>query len=161
MADRCCTYTWGTIVINGDVDTDTAVITDAESDGILGLDGAPIRRQIDPVALDDGGDSQDALLAHRIITVTAHVHIGTHPNRDPTIDTPGYNTKLVTLQKAWVAECEAHLNTAQSLTWTDATGASRSINAKYGVEGGEIVFGGTTFEPTVTFQLLAEDPTIS
>lgn len=160
MADRCATYTYGGVTVNGDSDTDTLVITDDASDQIDGLDGAPVRRQVDNLAGTDGGESQPAHFAPRVITFTGRVHIGTLGG-DPNRDRSGYQNKLVTLQKAVVAALEALLNTNSSLAWTDATGASRSIQCMYGMPGGEVKFGGTMDDPTFTFQLLAEDPTIS
>jgi len=161
VADRCATYTYAAVTINGDPDTDTLVISDDASDEITGLDGAPVRRQVDPLAGQNGGDSQPARLGHRVIGFKGRVHIGTQPDKDPNRDPAGYNTKLVTLQKAIVAALEAQLNSATTLAWTDATGDSRSISAMYGVPGGEIVFGGTRDDPTFQFSLVAENPTIA
>lgn len=160
MPDVCATYTYAGVTINGDEDTDTLVITDNQEDGIDGLDGAPIRRQIDPVANDDGGDSQPAHFAHRIITFRGRCHIGTQRNRSPVGNT-AYQSALVTLQKAVVAALEAQLNSNATLAWTEADGDARSISAKYGVPDGEIRFAGTVEDPTFSFSLVAEDPTIS
>ncbi len=159
MADRCCTYTYAAVTVNGDPDTDTLVISDDEGDGIEGLDGQPVRRQIDPVSNDDGGISQPAHFGERTIKFTGRVHIGTQPEKNPHRDLAGYLGKLITLQKAIVAALEAQLNTATALAWTDSAGESHSIQAMYGVPGGEIAFGGTLEDPTFTFTLTtAEAP---
>ena len=159
MADLCATYTFAGVTINGDETSDTLVIPH-EGGGITGLDGAPVRRQVDDVAADDGGDSQPAHLGARIITFTGEVHIGTQKDKSP-VGNAAYQSALVALQKATVAALEAQVDSAATLAWTDATGASRSISCKYGMPGGEIQFGGTVEEPTFTFQLIAENPTIS
>lgn len=158
MADVCATYTYAGVTINGDKTTDTLVITDDGEDGIDGLDGAPIRRQIDPVANDDGGDSQPAHFAHRIIVFRGKVHIGSVAS-GPT--SSAYQAALVAYMKSVVSALEAKLNTNDTLAWTEADGDSRSISAMYGVPDGEIKFGSSVGNPSFSFSLLAEDPTIS
>lgn len=161
MADRCCQYTYAGITVNGALTTNTLLITDDASTGWTGLDGAPIRRQVDPLGLVDGGDSQPAWRGARVITGNFVVFVGTHASHDPYTDKTDYLSKLITYQKAIISALEAQLNSASNLTWTDSAGAGRSISCLYGTEGGEVQFGGTFEEPTCTFTLLAENPTIS
>lgn len=159
MADTCARYTYAGVTINGDLDTDTLILPN-EDGSIVGLDGAPIRRQVDDLAGTDGGESQPAHLGARIITFKGQVHIGTQRNKSPVGNT-AYQAALVALQKATVASLEGQLNSNAPLAWTDAAGASRSISAMYGMPDGQIQFGGTVEEPTFTFTLIAENPAIS
>lgn len=161
MADRCCQYSYAGITVNGALTTDTLLITDDPSTGWTGLDGAPVRRQVDPLALMDGGDSQPAWRGARIITGTFAVFIGTHISHDPFNDTDDYLSKLITYEKSIITAFEAQLNSAATLSWTDSAGAARSISCLYGTEGGEVQFGGSFAEPTCTFTLVAENPAIS
>src|SRR5262245_20747502 len=140
MADQCATYTYAGVTINGYEDTDTLFLPNLDS--ITGLDGAPIRRLVDYLANEDGGDAQPAHFGARVITFKGEVHIGTQKNRSP-VGLAAYQSALITLQKAVTAALEAQLDSAATLAWTDATGASRSISCKYGMPGGEIQFGGT------------------
>ena len=158
MADVCATYTYAGVTINGPKTTDCIVITDDGSDGIDGLDGAPIRRQVDPLANADGGDSQPAHFAHRIITFRGKVHIGSTSAK---VGSSLYQAALVTYMKSVVSALEAQLNSDGTLAWTEADGDARSIQAKYGMPDGEVKFGASVGNPSVTFQLIAEDPTIS
>lgn len=156
MADVCATYTYAGITINGAKETNCLVITDDGQDGIDGLDGAPIRRQVDPNANTDGGDSQPPHFGARIITFRTKVHIGTVDGTGP-----AYQAALATYMKAVTAALESKLDSADTLSWTESDGDGRSISAKYGMPDGEVKFGSTVGNPSCTFTLLAEDPTIS
>lgn len=163
MPDLCCAYTYSSVTINGDETTDTLVI-DLENGAIEGLDGAPIRRQVDPLAGQDGGATQPARYGPRIITFKGAVHVGTHGSpgkHDPFVDTAGYLAKLMTLEAAIISALEAQRDSAATLAWTPANGGAHTISCLYGVPGGEIKFGGTFAEPTFEFSLLAENPTIA
>jgi hypothetical protein len=162
MADICATYTYAGITINGPKDTDT-LVTPTFND-IVGLDGKPIRRQIDPASQDNGDlDLQGAFFAGRVIVFSGSVHIGTLSGGTPATNKTEYIQKLVALQKAVVAALEAQLTSAATLAWTDATSAARSISCMYGLPGQEIKFGGDNiYEPTFSdFTLWAPDPDIS
>jgi hypothetical protein len=156
MADVCATYTYAGITINGAKDTNCLVITDDGQDGIDGLDGAPIRRQVDPLGNTDGGDSQPPHFGARIIVFRTKVHIGTVEGTGPL-----YQAALATYMKAVTAALEAQLNSASTLAWTESDGDARSISAVYGMPDGEVKFGPSVGNPSCTFTLLAEDPTIS
>ena len=160
MADPCATYTFGSVTINGAEDTDTLITP--SYDNIVGLDGAPVRRQVDPEAQTDGDlDLQASYFAGRVIVFSGIVHIGTLPSQNPPMAT--FLSKVITLQKAVVAACEAQLTSATSLAWTDSAGAARSISCKYGLPGQVIQFGGSTpLTPTFSnLTLWAPDPTIT
>lgn len=164
MADPCATYTFGSVTINGAEDTDTLITP--SYDNIQGLDGAPVRRQIDPVAQANGDlNLQGEFLAGRVIVFSGQIHIGTMPGHTTLTgaEMAIFLGKVVTLQKAVVAACEAQLSSAATLAWTDATGASRSISCFYGLPGQVIQFGGSSpAEPTFSgLTLWAPSPTIS
>ncbi len=160
MADPCATYTFGGVTINGGEDTDTLITP--SYDNITGLDGAPIRRQIDPASQTNGDlDLQEEYLAGRVIVFSGIIHIGTLPAQSPPMAT--FLSKVITLQKAVVAACETQLTSAANLTWTDSAGASRTISCKYGLPGQEVQFGGATpLTPTFSnLTLWAPNPTIT
>jgi hypothetical protein len=145
VADPCATYTFGGLTINGAETTDTLITP--SYDNIVGLDGAPIRRQVDPEAQTD------------VIVFSGLIHIGTYTGDD----VPTFLAKVVALQKAVVSACEAQLTSAASLAWTDSTGDARAISCKYGLPGQEVQFGGQTpLSPTfANLTLWAPDPTIT
>jgi hypothetical protein len=161
MADPCATYTFGSVTINGAETTDTLITPDFDS--ISGLDGAPVRRQIDPVSQSSGDlNLQGEFFAGRVIVFKGILHIGTLGGGtvDPT--NPLWIQKIITLQKAVVAACEAQLSSSASLAWTDSAGASRSITCFYGLPGQTISFGGSIGNPTFDgLTLWAPNPTIS
>jgi hypothetical protein len=161
MADPCATYTFGGVTINGGETTDTLVTPDFDS--ITGLDGKPVRRQIDPASQEDGDlDLQGAYFGGRIIVFKGLIHIGTlgTGSVDPT--NPLFIQKVVTLQKAVVSALEAQLGSAANLTWTDSTGDAQSISCFYGLPGQTISFGGSIGNPTFDgLTLWAPDPDIA
>ena len=65
------------------------------------------------------------------------------------------------LEAATISALEAKLNTADTLSWTPQGSTAHSISCTYGVEGGEVSFGGNMLERTFTFTLVAADPTIT
>lgn len=124
---------------------------------MTGLDGAPLRVEIDDQGQSDGGIVHPKLLAARIIVFKGFCQV-----RSVTVEmnTP-YFTALNTLQANVVTNLEAALNTPSALTWTPTGLSGRSISCTYGITGGEIQFGGSAMEPTFEFTLVAADPTIS
>lgn len=157
MADVCCEYTYAGITINNDPDTDTLIIDPTNGGQIVGLDGAPVRRQVDDLAGIEGGDSMPALLGFRVITFQGVCHVGTVDQTNET----AYRSALNTLQAAVIGALEGQLNSATNLVWTPAGGSAKSISCMYGMPGGEIQFGSEMYAPKFSFQLIAEDPTIS
>ena len=164
MADCCATYTFGGVTINGAETTDTLITP--SYDNIQGLDGAPVRRQIDPVAQGNGDlNLQGEFLAGRVITFSGEIHIGTMGGSitGDAATMALFLSKVVTLQKAVVAACEAQLSSSASLAWTDSAGAARSISCFYGLPGQVVQFGGATpLTPTFSnLTLWAPSPTIT
>ena len=159
MADHCCQYTFGSVIINNSSATANSLITDFDGGEILGLDGAPIRRQVDPQGQSDGGIVFNAFLGARIVTFTGEVAIVTVA--DPGGDPLGMWAAINTLEAATISALEGVRNTPTNLTWTPTGGSGKTLSCKYGVPGGEIQFTGNFRERKFTFQLVAADPTIS
>ena len=73
MADLCCAYTIAGIVINNPTaGADRLVLGE---DGISGLDGAPIRAEIDDQGQSDGGIVHPKFYAARVIVFRGFCHI--------------------------------------------------------------------------------------
>lgn len=159
--DRCCTYTYASLTFNGAETTDTMVIPDDASFGIFGLDGAPIRRQVDDNPQADGGDGHTAWLGARIITAKLRPFIGTTAGKPDDMFASDYWSKYMTLQDAVINALEGQLNSPTNLAWTPANGTPRSISCYYGMPGGEVRFGGDLANPTCEFTLIAMSPGIS
>ena len=159
MADLCCEYTFSSVKINNSSDTTNSLITDFEGGEILGLDGAPIRRQIDPQGQSDGGIVHNAFLGARIVTFTGLVAIVSvvDPGGNPT----AVWTAINTLEAATISALETVRNTPTNLTWTPTGGSGKTLSCQYGVPGGEIQFTGNLRERKFTFQLVAANPTIT
>jgi hypothetical protein len=157
VADLCCQYTFSSVIINNSNETVNSLITDHESGEILGLDGAPIRRQIDPQGQSDGGIVFTSFFGARIVTFTGIVAIVTVPSRDPTLVWTAINT----LEASVISALESVRNSATNLTWTPTGGSGKTLSCMYGVPGGEIQFSGNMDDRKFTFQLVAANPTIS
>lgn len=155
MADTCCPYTIAGITINAT--TGDCLFTDFESGSILGLDGAPIRSQIDPQGQSNGGIVHPKFFGARIITFNGKVLIRSVDlgNRET------YAAAVNVVEAAAVSALEGILNSASTLAWTPNGGAARSISVTYGTDGGEIQFTGNMIDRQFTFTLVAADPTIS
>lgn len=159
MADLCCQYSYSSVRINNSSATANSLITDLDGGDILGLDGAPIRRQIDPQGQSDGGIEFTSLYGPRIVTFTGAVVI-------VTVADPGGNPLAVwaalnTLEAATISALEAQRNSASNLTWTPTGGSGKTLSCYYGVPGGEIQFSGNLRQRKFTFQLVAFNPTIT
>jgi hypothetical protein len=159
VADLCCQYTFSSVVINNSSTTADSLITDFDDGEILGLDGAPIRRQIDPQGQSDGGIPFNAFFGARVITFTGKVAIVSVA--DPGGNPLGVWAAINTLEAATISALEAVRNSPTNLTWTPTGGSGKSISCQYGVPGGEIQFTGNLRERRFTFQLVAATPTIS
>ncbi len=159
MADLCCQYSFSSVVINNSSATANSLITDFDGGQIVGLDGAPIRRQIDPQGQSDGGIVFNAFFGARVVTFTGQVLIVTVA--DPGGDPLGMWAAINTLEAATISALEAVRNSATNLTWTPTGGSGKTLSCKYGVSGGEIQFSGNLHDRQFTFQLVAENPTIS
>lgn len=158
MADYCCTYTFSSVTINNTGDTTDTLIIGDDGD-ITGLDGAPIRAEIDDQGQSDGGIVHPKFYAARIITFSGEVLIRSVAFEDTT----AYLTAINTLEAAVVSALEAQFNSAASLSWTPTGLSGRSISCTYGTNGGEIQFSGAMLpgERKFTFTLVAAEPTIS
>ena len=155
MADLCCAYSIAGIVINNPTPLTNRLILG--EDGVTGLDGAPIRAEIDDQGQSDGGIVHPKFYAARIITFRGFCHIQSVPVELNT----AYFTALNTLEASVVSALEGILNSASALTWTPTGGSPRSISVTYGTQGGEIQFGGNMLEKTFEFTLVAAEPAIS
>ena len=155
MADLCCAYVLPGFTINNATDgVDRAVLG---PDGVTGLDGAPIRRQIDPKGQTDGGILHTARFGPRIITFTGFLEIrSVVPGQND-----AYYTAINALEAAMVSGLEGIRNSSHNLTWTPTGGSGKSISVRYGVEGQEIQFTGSMLDKGFSFSLVAASPTIS
>lgn len=155
MADTCATYTLGSLTINNS--SGNTLFLDFDEGQISGLDGAPIRRQIDPQGQSDGGIVHTALYGARIITFSGTILIRT---ADLT-NKEDYVAAVNAVESAAISALESIRNSATTLSWTPTGGSGKSISVKYGVEGGEISFFGNMLDKRFSFSLVAENPTIS
>jgi hypothetical protein len=156
MADSCCPYSFNGVVLNDSTpDVDRLVLGE---DGVTGLDGAPIRAEIDDEGQGDGGIVHlPKFFGARIITFKGFVDIRSVAKgmNDP------YFTALNTVEAAVIAALEGALNTPSALTWTPTGLSGKSITCTYGNTGGEITFSGPMLAKEFEFTLVAEDPTIA
>jgi hypothetical protein len=155
MADVCCEYSIAGLTLNNDTG-DTLMLG---GDGAQGLDGAPVRSQVDPKGITSGGIVHTKFYGPRIITFSGEVLI-----RSTTVeDTTAYVTAINVLEAATVSALQGILNTPSNLTWTPTGGSGHTISVTYGVPGQEIQFTGNMLpgERTFSFSLIAADPTIT
>lgn len=156
MADTCTIYSVAGITIN--CHTGDCLHTDFDEGEILGLDGAPIRKQIDPQGQSDGGIVHPAFFGARIITFRGKVLIRSVDlgNRED------YAAAVNTVEAASIAALEGFLNTTTTLQWTPTGSVGlKSITVTYGTEGGELQFTGNMIDRRFSFTLVASNPTIS
>lgn len=153
MADLCCTYHFAGLTIN-DPDIDGLILGE---DGIVGLDGRPIRSQVDPKGQTDGGIVHPKFYGPRIITFTGLLNIVTVTDRESTL----YFAAQMVVEAAVISALESKLNTADNLTWTPTGGSGKSISCTYGTPDGEIKFAGTMLQKTWSFSLIAANPAIT
>lgn len=121
------------------------------------MDGAPIRRQIDPQGHTDGGLQHTARFGPRIITFKGKVLVRSQDgtNRED------FAAAVYAVEAASVAAFEAVLNSDSTLAWTPNGAGARSISARYGTEGGEFQTSGNMIDRRFQFSLYAANPTIS
>lgn len=156
MADTCCTYTFGSLTVNAS--SGDCLFTDFEDGTILGLDGAPIRKQIDPQGQSSGGIVHTAFYGARIIQFQGKVLIRSVAEGAPALT---YAAAVNVVEAAAVSALQAQLNSATNLAWTPTGGSGKTISCTYGVPGGEIQFSGNMVDRRFQFSLVAADPTIS
>lgn len=155
MADTCAVYTFGSLTINAT--TGDTLFTDFDGGEITGLDGAPIRSQIDPQGQQSGGIVHQKFFAARVITFTGGVLVRSTSEPMST----AYVTAVNNVVAAAVAALEAQLNSATNLAWTPTGGSGKTISCTYGVEGGEFQSSGNMLKKQFSFSLVAANPTIS
>lgn len=155
MADTCCPYTINGLTINAT--TGDCLHTDFEGGDISGLDGAPIRSQVDPQGQSDGGIVHQKFLAARVITFTGQVLIRTVDMSNPETYVAAVNVVIAAAKTA----LEGILNTPSTLSWTETGGAAHSISVTYGTDGGEFQTSGNMLEKKFSFTLVAANPTIA
>lgn len=156
MADTCCTYTFGSLTVNAT--SGDCLFTDFEEGEILGLDGAPVRKQIDPQGQSSGGIVHPAFFGARIIQFRGKVLIRSVAEGAPANT---YAAAVNAVESAATSALQAQLNSATNLAWTLTGGGSHSISCTYGVPGGEFQPTGNMVDRRFTFSLVAADPTIS
>lgn len=155
MADLCCVYSFAGISINSTTPgADRLVLAE---DGVTGLDGAPIRAELDDEGQSDGGIYFPRFLGPRIIAFKGFCHIQSVPVEMNT----AYYTALNALEAGVTSALASKLNTPDTLAWTPTGGSAKSISCYYGSTGGELQFGGSMLEKTFEFTLVAYNPTIS
>lgn len=157
MADTCCQYSFGSLVVNPSSGAD-GLYTTFEDGQILGLDGAPVRKQIDPQGQSEGGIVHPAFLGARIISFQGKIAITSVPEGAPLEDIAA---AVNVVEQAATAALEAQLNSATNLSWTLTGGAAKSISCTYGIPGGEFQPSGNMIDRRFQFTLVAADPTIS
>lgn len=159
MADYCCTYTFAGLTINNNATDTTDTLMIGDNGNIVGLDGRPIRAEIDDQGQSDGGIVHPKFYAARIITFSGEVLIRSVAFEDTT----AYITAINAVEAAAVSALEGQLNSATSLAWTPTGGSGKSISCTYGTSGGEIQFSGAMLpgERAFTFTLVAAEPAIS
>lgn len=149
MADLCCPYTVAGLTINA-ATGDTLGVAE---DGITGLDGRPIRRQIDPRGQADGGILHTARFGPRIIRFKTIVQIRSVPVKA----NDAYFAAINAVETAVIAALEAVLNSDTTLAWTPTGQSAQSLTVRYGVAGEEVRFPGTMMSKTCLFALVAAD----
>lgn len=134
------------------------MFTDFEDGQILGLDGAPVRKQIDPQGQSSGGLVHPAFLGARIIQFQGKVLIRSVPEGASPLT---YAAAVNAVEAAATAALEAQLNSATNLAWTPTGGSGKTISCTYGVPGGEFQPTGNMVDRRFQFSLVAASPTIS
>jgi len=150
MADLCVEYSFAGLTINEQDDTADRLVLPA--DGVTGLDGRPIRRQVDPRGQIDGGLVFTAFFGPMVIVFKGYVEINTVGFLGSI--TTAYAAAVMNLEDAVKAALEGVLNTPTALTWTQSNGNAESVTCVYGMPGGELQFGGEMAVPTFQFTLV-------
>lgn len=155
MADTCCAYTVAGITINAS--SGNCLLVDFDEGEISGLDGAPIRSQVDNQGQSDGGIVHQKFFGPRVISFSGKVLIRTVDMSDSL----AFAAAVYAVEQATISALQSFLNTSTTLAWTPTGGSARSISVTYGTEGGEIQFFGNMLDKRFSFSLIAASPTIS
>lgn len=152
--DLCCEYPFPGFTINDETDgIDAPVLGES---GVVGLDGGPIRRQVDPKGVTDGGLVHAAFFGPRLVTWKGKILI-------QSVDwelTPEYLAAVNTLMLTMTSGLEGILNSDFTLNWTPTGLGAHSLVLQYGMPNGEIQFSGTMLDLQWQFQTISSDPTI-
>jgi len=159
VADLCAPYSIAGFTINNTGAGVDRLLTSFENGQITGLDGAPVRSQVDLLAATDGGIVHTKYFGPRLITFAGEVHI----QSVTPADTTAFVTAINTLEAAVITALQGILNTPSTLSWTPTGLSGRSISVTYGVPGQEIQFQGPMLpgERTFSFSLVSASATIS
>lgn len=149
MADLCCVYTFGALTLNPPSGDGLFV----GEGGIQGLDGKPIRAQVDNKGVTDGGIVHPKFFGPRAIRFGGPMKIESVA-RKPTL---AFFAAVNAVEAATIGALEALLNTPTALNYTPQGQGAESLTCTYGIQGGEIQFGGSMMMKTWTFVLVAED----
>ena len=155
MADTCCVYTFGGLTINAT--TGDTLFTDFDDGDIQGLDGAPIRKQIDDLGQANGANPQTAFFGARIVTFTGIVLVRSVED----ITSQAFAAAVNTVTESARTTLEGLLNSTSTLAWTPNGLTAHTLTAYYGTEGGEFVTSGPMPAKKFSFTLVATNPTIS
>jgi hypothetical protein len=151
VTDPCAEYTvFGSLIVNQGDGTVDRLWTGETENAITGLDGRPLRQQVDLGGQFSGVHLQDAYWDAREIVFQGIVQIVT---ADYWEDISGYREALMDLEAAWVSAWDSALDTTFNLTFTPAGQSGQSIAVK--LFNPPLQFGGTLFEPTFTFGLIS------
>ena len=160
MADLCCAYSIAGITINNPAAGANRLMTSFENGAIIGLDGAPVRSQVDPKGQTHGGIVHPKFLGPRVITFEGEVHI---QSVQWTSMSTSYLAAMNSLEAGVISALEGILNSSSTLSWTPTGLGARSISVTYGVPGEEVQFEGPMLpgQRTFSFSLIAATPSIS
>lgn len=148
-------YTVAGLTINAT--SGDCLFTDWTDGDVQGLDGAPVRKQIDPKGQTSGGIVQIGLLGPRIITFSGIVLVRTVDPGDPL----GFAAAVNAVTEGARTTLEGFVNASTTLAWTPNGMAAHSISVTYGTEGGEFQTSGPMLQKKFSFTLVAADPTIT
>jgi hypothetical protein len=152
--DLCCEYPFPGFTINNEAEEVDALVLG--ENGIVGLDGAPIRRQVQPRGEASGGLVHGAFYAARVVQWSGKVLI-------QSVDwalTPEFLTAINTLQNTVKSGLASILNADYTLNWTETGQSPSSLVLRYGMPGGEIQFSGTMLDMIWRFTTVSSDPGI-
>lgn len=150
MADLCVEYSFAGLTINEQDPTQNRMVL--PDDGVTGLDGRPIRRQVDPRGQIDGGLVFTGFFGPRVIVFKGFLEINTVSFLGAV--TPAYASAVMALEDTIKSALEGVLNSPSNLTYTQSNGTGVTISCVYGMPGGEVQFGGGMVVPTFQFTLI-------
>lgn len=152
--DLCCEYPFPGFTINDETDgVDSPVLVE---NGIVGLDGGPIRRQVDPRGVANGGLVHTAWFGPRLVAWRGKILI---QSVDWALNAE-YLAAVNTLMLTMTSGLEGIMNADYTLNWAPTGLGAHSLVLRYGMPGGEVQFSGTMLDLQWTFQTISADPAI-